>query len=576
MIRHFIALLILFALFQSCLPAQPNDMKSYNGDWEAELSARTFSHQLTFTPEASNQWRVKMGNEAFSHEQLLSSSGEKGQVALELGDVLRFSGELSEDEKVLSGFLQTTYTKFRLTLRDNGKGGYSGKWNSFYVPKLQPAKLYLSIENGEGNNYEAYPILPDNRYRGTYADDFQKSADEISFIDRRTGYSFKGFLRGDTILMEVYIGGGKVGGMSFTRSTEDWKIGATTDYSPEEPRHPDLENDGWPTGPLAKVSNSEASLDRMVDSIEAEALTHVHSVLMAHQGTLVYENYFNGFQPDLPHDQRSAAKSFASAIIGIALEDGVFQDVNDALYDYLPEDYQATKDEQKARITLKHLLTMSSGLDAIDFGIDRVGQATEDNYQMTRDWIETVLTAPMIYEPGEHCNYGSANPFLLGVALDHALEEPVEDYFHERLFGPLGIENYSIPIDPDGRFYFGGGTYLGPRDMLKFGELYRQGGVWKGKQILSPSWIEQSFTQYGVLENTSEKNGYGYLFWLRSYQVGERKVRAYEARGAGGQYICIIPDLELVIVITSGNYRNGRYWQPEVIIEEYLLPVFAE
>jgi CubicO group peptidase (beta-lactamase class C family) len=112
--------------------------------------------------------------------------------------------------------------------------------------------------------------------------------------------------------------------------------------------------------------------------------------------------------------------------------------------------------------------------------------------------------------------------------------------------------------------------------MLKFGELYRQGGVWKGEQILSPSWIEQSFTQYGVLENTSEKNGYGYLFWLRSYQVGERRVKAYEARGAGGQYICVIPDLELVIVITSGNYRNGRYWQPEVIIEEYLLPVFAE
>ena len=215
---------------------------------------------------------------------------------------------------------------------------------------------------------------------------------------------------------------------------------------------------------------------------------------------------------------------------------------------------------------------MSSGLDAVDFGIKRKSLASEDNYQPTQDWTKTILQAPMIYEPNTHANYGSANPYLLGVAMDSIVAEPLEMFMDKNLFQKLGISNYIVQTDMTGRPYFGGGMYLTPRDMMKFGELYLNKGKLFGKQILSENWIQDSFKNYRVLENTNDKNGYGYLWWHYTYQYNGTSIKSKEARGAGGQYIFVLPKLEMVVVITSGNYRNGKTQQPESILEKYILP----
>ena len=215
---------------------------------------------------------------------------------------------------------------------------------------------------------------------------------------------------------------------------------------------------------------------------------------------------------------------------------------------------------------------MSSGLDAVDFGTNRKSLASEDNYQSTQDWTKTILEAPMINEPNTHANYGSANPYLLGVVMDSAVSEPLELFMDKNLFQKLGISNYIIQTDMAGRPYFGGGMYLTPRDMIKFGELYLKNGKWKKHQILSKDWINNSFKNYKVLENTPDKNGYGYLWWHNNYQINGELLKSIEARGAGGQYIFIIPSLETVVVITAGNYRNGKTQQPELILEKYILP----
>ena len=141
---------------------------------------------------------------------------------------------------------------------------------------------------------------------------------------------------------------------------------------------------------------------------------------------------------------------------------------------------------------------------------------------------------------------------------------------------PLKMTNYSISTDDKGKPYFGGGFYLTSRDMMKFGELYRNRGVWNNKRILSEKWVNQSFDKYKVLENTNDKNEYGFLWWHKTYYVKGQEIKSIEARGAGGQYIAIIDDLDMTIVITSGNYRNGRFWQPEMIIEDYILPTFVQ
>jgi CubicO group peptidase (beta-lactamase class C family) len=315
-------------------------------------------------------------------------------------------------------------------------------------------------------------------------------------------------------------------------------------------------------------------LTEMESLITKDSLPNTHSVLISRNGTLVYENYFNGYNPNVPHDMRSSSKSISSAIVGIAKDKRLFQNVDQSIFDFLPILYQTQKDSLKAKIDLQSLLTMSSGLDAIDYGINAnpKSPAVEDSYQKSKDWTQAVLSAPMLNNPNSKANYGSANPYLLGVAMDSVVSEPLELFMDTYLFQKLSISNYIIQTDLNGIPYFGGGMYLKPIDMLKFGELYLNKGKWDSKRILSKKWIESSFTNYRVLENTRDKNGYGYLWWHNTYQVNGKSIEAIEARGNGGQYIFVVPSLKVVVVITSGNYRNGKTQQPETIFKNYILP----
>ena len=170
---------------------------------------------------------------------------------------------------------------------------------------------------------------------------------------------------------------------------------------------------------LHQAGFRDAKLRSMVDSIRANKITRTQSILIARAGRLVYEQYFDGFDAATPHDMRSASKSISSALIGIAIDQGILRDTSQKLFDLLPPKYRAAADgdPRKRQISIGNLLTMSSGLDAIDFGIERKSAASEDVYQPTPDWIRTVVEAPMIYQPGSHANYGSAKRRVLLAAL---------------------------------------------------------------------------------------------------------------------------------------------------------------
>lgn len=319
---------------------------------------------------------------------------------------------------------------------------------------------------------------------------------------------------------------------------------------------------------------NEGRLKSMVDSINAGVLTQTHSVLVALKGKLVYEQYFNGFDGHVLHDTRSASKSIGSAIVGIAMDKGILKDTGQTLFDLLPPQYQyaGKTDVRKADINIADLLTMSSDLNAVDFGIERRSAASEDVYQSSPDWLKTVAEAPMIHTPGTRANYSSANPFLLGVKVNHLVKEPLEFFMDRYLLALLQVTDYMLQTDETGKPYFGGGMFFTPRDLLKFGLLYGNSGCWKGRQLISEEWVKASFGKYHILENHPEKNEYGFLWWHYQYTVGGKTIASIEARGAGGQYIFIIPQYDLVAVITSGNFRNGRVWQPEKIMENYILP----
>ncbi|GAL63265.1 6-aminohexanoate-dimer hydrolase [Algibacter lectus] len=410
----------------------------------------------------------------------------------------------------------------------------------------------MSVENGEGDDYQAYPILGDNRFTGTWCDNFQKEKDLISFTDFKTGLQFKGKLEKNKIQLSILLGNHLLTEIELKNSITDWKIGG-------------FKNDN---------KNSILKLTEMEYLISKDSFPNTHSVVISKKGKIEYENYFDGYNSNIPHDMKSASKSISSGIVGIAKDKLLFNSVKQSIFDFLPEKYQIHKDSLKTKIDIQSLLTMSSGIDAIDYGINTnpKSSATENNYQRTPDWIEAILKAPMIHKPNTNANYGSANPALLGVAMDSVISEPLELFIDKFLFQKLKISNYIIQTDLRDKPYFGGGMYLTPKDMLKFGELYLNKGKWQSKRIISKKWVKKSFKNYRNLENVTDKNGYGYLWWHNTYQINEKNIKSIEARGNGGQYIFVIPCLQTVVVITSGNYRNGKTQQPEEIFEKHILP----
>ncbi|MEH6682735.1 MAG: serine hydrolase [Sediminicola sp.] len=538
----------LFLLFS--FSVLPQDMAEYTNSWEGKITdLHAFDLQLEIKDLGLETAIFHISNSKTIVQHPFNGTDTQ-KLQISLSENFYFEGVLSGDGNEISGFIKSGLLLYHVNLLKSATGSYRGNWKILMVDRLKSPNFYLSVENGAQNVYQAYPIFGDDRFTGTWCDNFQKEHDQIAFTDFKTGLRFKGKLLSDKIQLGIFLGDHPLTQIDLKKSETDWKLG-------------DLHTEN---------KTSILALSDMERLISKDSLPNTHSVLVSKNGELVYENYFNGYDPNIPQDMRSASKSISSAIVGIAKDKKLFDNVGQSIFEFLPEEYQGYRSPLKGEVDLKSLLTMSSGLDAVDFGLERKSLASEDNYQPTPDWTKTILGAPMINGPNTRANYGSANPYLLGVAIDSVVSGPLELFMDLNLFGPLGISNYIIQTDFTGRPYFGGGMYLTPRDMVKFGLLYLHKGNWEGRQILSENWIQDSFRNYRVLENTSDKNGYGYLWWHNTYQVNAQRIASIEARGAGGQYIFILPELQTVVVITSGNYRNGKTQQPEIILEKYILP----
>ncbi|MBL4707863.1 MAG: serine hydrolase [Flavobacteriales bacterium] len=544
-------------------PSYGQDMKDYTGSWQGEIADKNaFSLTISIQKQANGSSLFIISNE---HELINKKFTLINEIQLSLSDKLSFSGIVNNEQSEINGFIKSGMLFYHIRLKKSGSN-FIGKWNVLMIDSLKSQFLYLSIENGLEEEYEAYPIFGDDRFTGTWCANFNKNNDTISFSDFKTGLQFKGVLESSKILLSINLGNKTITKVSFEKTENDWNIGNLTIS-----KGPQI-NDGW------EFSSNQLLLPKMENDIGNKELDKTESVIIAKNGKIIYENYFAGFNAVVPHDMRSASKSISSAIVGVTIDKNLIKSVDQNIYEFLPEVYQNTKDSLKSKITIQSLLTMSSGIDAVDFGANSNSNspATENNYQRTMNWTKSILETSMINKPFTHANYGSANPHLLGVAVSSVVEEPLELFMDQKLFSPLGISNYIIQSDMSGKPYFGGGMYLTPRDMLKFGQLYLNKGKWRNKRILSKKWIENSFKNYLNLENTIDKNGYGYLWWHHTYTINGRELKSVEARGAGGQYIFVIPKLKVVAVITSGNYRNKKGQQPEKILDMYILPILME
>ena len=272
----------------------------------------------------------------------------------------------------------------------------------------------------------------------------------------------------------------------------------------------------------------------------------IHSVLIIREGYIIAEQYYSRyFDPDTEHKIHSCTKSFTSALIGIAIAEGFIQGIDDTMIDFFTDYDIENMSPQKQGITLEHILTMSAGLDwnELDY-LYTDPQNTHYQWKRSDDWIQFVLDRPMEYTPGEVQDYNSGLSELLAYIIQKSTGMRADSFALERLFTPMGIDEYYWPTNPQGYARGGGGMRLTPRNMAKLGYLHIQDGKWEDKQIIPENWIQESGRKHIVSQHIPGF-WYGYQFWVTEDGL------MYTALGYAGQWIMIVPEYDLVAVFTN-------------------------
>jgi hypothetical protein len=337
-------------------------------------------------------------------------------------------------------------------------------------------------------------------------------------------------------------------------------------------RRPIKLGDGLETGGIQETSIDTVALYSMMNDI-LENYDYMHSMLIIKGGKLVVEEYFNGWDPVRLHRLQSVTKSYTSTLVGIALQHGYIENIDDPIYKYLPR-YDSLLTGEKREITIKHLLTMSAGFEWNEDATYYVAPEECDAHLAgaSGDYIKYVLEKPLVNVPGQLYNYNSGFPNILGHIVAERSGMRILKFAFDNLFGPLGMKRaYWWRRQPESEYRPGcaGGLRLTSRDMAKYGLLYLNGGVWNGKQIVNEDWIRASIE--GKMES-GHGTRYGY-FWM-SIRSLDGKHEIFFASGTGGQYIACIPDLDAVVV-TTAVFNTDKGDAVAMLLLEQLIPALA-
>jgi CubicO group peptidase (beta-lactamase class C family) len=352
--------------------------------------------------------------------------------------------------------------------------------------------------------------------------------------------------------------------------------------TPAECRAPAAMSDEWPVSPPAQHGLDPELICATGPGLAKRTDAAPHGVVVARNGSLVYERYFAGadavpYNANTLHDIASITKGAVALLIGIAFDRGWLSDLDAPIMSFFPE-YADLRTPEKDRITLRHLLAMTSGLGwperAISLdnaaNIVRQGASASDPYRF-------VLARPVETTPGTAWNYNSGGVWLLGPILRKVSGKPIEEFAEEALLEPLGIRDEVWGRFPNGDAVTSGGLRLRPRDLAKLGQLVLNGGVWHGRQIVSAGWIKQMIAPQSPRGWWfSFARSYGYLWWQGQSLIGDHDIEWVGALGRGGQRLYVVPTLNLVVAVTAGLYiANGGSPAPESLAGDTALNSFV-
>ena len=331
-------------------------------------------------------------------------------------------------------------------------------------------------------------------------------------------------------------------------------------------------NDGIKTATVSEVGMDTSVVNEITNQITSGYYPNIHSLLIYKDDKLVYENYFKGKDQYLGkdlgviehgindlHGIRSISKSVVSACIGIAINQGKIKNIDQKVFDFFKE-YAAYDTGMIKGLSIKHLLTMTSGLKWNEEVPYDNPENSEIKMNRSADPIDFILSSPMITLPGKEWRYNGGTTQLLSIIIERATGKKVDEFAKEYLFRPLGIATFEwIKMPGTDNPAAASGLRLRSRDLLKFGILYHNKGKWNGKQIIPRDWIKQSFhtiIHRPVSPNRAKPNGgYGYQFWTFNDTIQTQPVYIVAAVGNGDQRIYFDEKNNLLVVITAGNYN---------------------
>jgi CubicO group peptidase (beta-lactamase class C family) len=332
---------------------------------------------------------------------------------------------------------------------------------------------------------------------------------------------------------------------------------------------PDPLDDGWAVADAKALGWNTAVFETAEKKIADGTWKGTTSLIVADHGKLVYEGYFNEGKRDLLNDSRSLTKTVTAMLVGAAIDRELIPSVKSPAFawfkDRLPVEHP---DPRKNAIMLEDLLTMSSLLECNDE--NQFSSGNEERMYVTEDWIGFALdlpikgfapwdTKPADSPHGRSFSYCTAGAFLLGAIVETAAGRHLDAFASDVLEKPLGIDQSRWNFAPDGTAIGGGGTRYRSRDLAKLGELLRNKGEWKGKQILPRAWVQAMLS---VSAQAREDADYGYLIWQFRFPLKGKQQPVWAMSGNGGNYVFIAPQLDLVAVVTSNAY-NQRFAHPQ-------------
>ena len=313
----------------------------------------------------------------------------------------------------------------------------------------------------------------------------------------------------------------------------------------------------------AKATAGTLAQAQLEDAAKAAAqLPRLKSLLVSRRGALVLERYYNGTRSGQLANIKSASKSVIAALVGIAIAKGHIKSADQRIADYFPE-LAKDAERKKQAITIEDLITMRSGLES-------TSGRQYGAWVQSKNWVRYVLAQPLVDEPGTRVEYSTGSTHLLSAILTRSTQKSTWQFAQEELAKPLGFSLAQWPRDPQGIYFGGNEMLMTPRQMIRFGELYENGGRLGDRQLIPKAWIEKAGHGVGRSRWGSDRE-YGHGFWVRDFG----RYKSFYAWGYGGQFIFVIPELDLVVVTTSRSdvSRERRDHNDAIyrIVEEHVI-----